>query len=793
MKISEQWLREWVSPKMTTQELADCLTMAGLEVGGIESAAPPLAKIVVGRISAIEAHPDADRLRVCMVDVGQAAPLQIVCGASNARQGMHAPVALVGAVLPNGTKIGKTKVRGVASAGMLCAAVELGLEDHSPGLMDLGTHAKSGMAIRAFLKLDDNIIDIDLTPNRGDCLSIAGVARELSALTQVRVKPPKMPAIPASTRLTHKVVVKAKQACPRYVGRVISGVDAQAVTPLWMQERLRRCGQRCIHPVVDVLNYVMLEIGQPMHAFDLAKLKGDIVVRHAKQSECLTLLDGSETKLNTGALLIADDNGPLALAGIMGGLDSAVDDQSSDIFLESAHFAPQAIAGRARKMGMQTESSYRFERGVDASLQALAIERATKLLLEIVGGSAGPITDIRDKPSLPKRSAIKLDHNRVHRVLGIELSAKAIEQLLTRLGMGVVKSANGWRVTPPSHRFDISRACDLIEEIARVHGYNEIPSALPRAHMEVQPQSETKMEASRIVDLLVDRDYQEVITYSFVDSELESLLAPQAELLTLANPISHDMAVMRSTLWTGLLQALSYNLNRQHRRVRLFEAGRVFSRDNGTYLERQMLAGLISGSRRPSQWSVEDIKADFYDIKGDVEALIGLSGAGSQYSFRPEHHPALHPGQSASILDPSGANIGKMGCLHPKLAEKLDIPPGVCLFELDFEALKRRQVSSIRPPSRFPAIRRDLVVTVAHSLPVQTVLDAVTQAAGGGLTKLELFDVYRGKGVDSKRKSLGFGLTLQDSSRTLRDEDVDAVMDAVLAALQKKFGAQLRE
>lgn len=778
---------------MTTQELADCLTMAGLEVGGIEPAAPSLDKVVVGRIGAIEPHPDADRLRVCEVDVGQAAPLQIVCGASNARLHMLAPVAMVGAMLPNGARIGKTKLRGVTSVGMLCAATELGLEEHSSGLMDLGAHAKPGMSIRTCLKLDDNIIDVDLTPNRGDCLSIAGVARELSALTQVRVKPPKMPVVIASIRLKQKIVVKAKQACPRYVGRVIQGVDSQAVTPLWMQERLRRGGQRCIHPVVDVLNYVMLEIGQPMHAFDLAKIKGGIVVRHAKAAEHLTLLDGSETKLNTGALLIADDNGPLALAGIMGGSDSAVNEHSKDIFLESAHFAPQAIAGRAREMGLQTESSYRFERGVDAALQALAIERATQLLLEIVGGNAGPVSDIRDRPSLPKRSVIKLNHNHVQRVLGIELSAKTIKQLLTRLGMGVVKSANGWRVTSPSHRFDISRPCDLIEEIARVHGYSEIPSALPRTAMEIQPQSETKMESSRIINLLVDRDYQEVITYSFVDRELESLIEPQAEQLALANPISHDMAVMRSTLWTGLLQALSYNLNRQHRRVRLFEAGRVFSRHNGKYLEGQMIAGLISGSRRVEQWSVEDIKADFYDIKGDVEALIGLSGAGSQYSFSAAPHPALHPGQSVSILDPLGANIGKLGCLHPNLAEKLDLPLGVCLFELDFEALQWRHIPSARPLSRFPVIRRDLSVTVEQGLAVQPLLDAATQAAGAVLTKLELFDLYQGKGIDSKRKSLTFGLTLQDSSRTLRDEDVDAVMDTVLAALQTKFGAQLRE
>jgi len=778
---------------MTTQELADCLTMAGLEVGGIEPAAPPLDKVVVGRISAIEPHPDADRLRVCEVDVGQAAPLQIVCGASNAREGMYAPVAMVGAVLPNGTQIGKSKLRGVASAGMLCAAAELGLEEDSSGLMDLGTQAKPGMPIENFLKLNDQVIEIDLTPNRGDCLSIAGVARELSALTKVRVKPPKMPVISASIRLKRKVVVKAKQACPRYVGRVIQGVDSQAATPLWMQERLRRGGQRCIHPVVDVLNYVMLEVGQPMHAFDLAKLKGDIVVRYAKQSEHLKLLDGSETKLNTDTLVIADDKSPLALAGIMGGLDSAVDKQTRDIFLESAHFAPQAIAGRAREMGMQTESSYRFERGVDAALQVLAIERATKLILDIAGGSAGPVSDIRDKASLPKRSVIKLDHDRVHRILGIELSAKTIEQIMTRLGMGVVKSIKGWRITPPSHRFDISRTCDLIEEIARVQGYSEIPTALPYAHMEMQPQSEAKIEASRMIDLLVDRDYQEVISYSFVDRELESLLEPQGDLVALANPISHDMAVMRSTLWTGLLQALSYNLNRQHRRVRLFEAGQVFSRNNGQYIERRMLAGLICGSRQPEQWSVEDFKTDFYDIKGDVEALLGLSGTGSRYTFSPESFPALHPGQSVSIFDSLGVDIGKMGCLHPELTEKLDIPSGVCLFELDFEALRRRHIPTIRPLARFPAIRRDLAVTVAQALPVQTVLDTVSQAAGETLTKLELFDVYRGKGVDSKRKSLGFGLTLQDSSRTLRDEDVDAVMETVLAALQTRCGAQLRE
>jgi phenylalanyl-tRNA synthetase beta chain len=791
MKISENWLREWVSPKLDTQELADRLTAAGLEVGTAEPVAPPLANVVVGEIVAIAPHPQADRLRVCEVNVGERMPRTIVCGAANAAVGVKVPAALPGAVLPGGATIKEAKLRGVASAGMLCSASELGLEEESSGLLPLPANAVAGTPVDELLDLNDKILEVDLTPNRGDCLSIGGLARELSALTGVRVRPPKMPDVPAACERTFGVTVKANDACPRYVGRVIEGIDPQAETPLWMRERLRRCGQRSIGPVVDVTNYVMLELGQPMHAFDLATLSGGIVVRVADGDERLVLLDGKEVAPAPGTLLIADRKKPVALAGVMGGLETAVGPQTRNIFLESAYFAPEAIAGRARELGLQTESSFRFERGVDPALQRLAVERATALLIDIVGGRPGPVREVATAARLPARRPIRLRHARVEALIGTAIPAAKVERILSRLGMRLSPTSGGWQVTAPSHRFDISREADVIEEVARVHGYDAIPARLPVGVMSGDPVPESRVPEVRFRDALVYRDYQEAITYSFVDPELQRQLDPAVAAVELANPISADMAVMRTSLWPGLLQALTYNLNRQQRRVRLFEIGRVFRPVGGDVSQEIMIGGVACGQALPEQWGAQERAVDFYDVKADVEALLALSGEPGEYSFEPLDEPALHSGQAA-VIRRHGLPAGRIGALHPALQANLGIDQAVFLFELGYESLEMSAIPAFEPVSRFPAIRRDLSVVLDEQIPARNVLATVARAAGGSLRKLELFDVYRGKGIDSKRKSLSFGLTLQDFSRTLRDEEIDEIVARVVGDLKSEFGADLR-
>jgi phenylalanyl-tRNA synthetase beta chain len=791
MKISENWLREWVSPKLDTQELADRLTAAGLEVGTAEPVAPPLAGVVVGEIVGIGPHPQADRLRVCEVNVGDRTPRTIVCGAANAAVGMKVPAALPGAVLTGGVTIKETKLRGVASAGMLCSAAELGLEEESSGLLALPGDAVAGTPVDALLDLNDKTLEVDLTPNRGDCLSVGGMARELSALTGIRVRMPSMRDVPAAGSRTFGVTVRAKQACPNYVGRVIEGIDPQAQTPLWMRERLRRCGQRSIGPVVDVTNYVMLELGQPMHAFDLARLSGGIVVREANGDERLVLLDGREVAPTPGALLIADKKKPLALAGVMGGLESAVGDQTRDIFLESAYFNPEAIAGRARELSLQTESSHRFERGVDPALQRLAMERATALLLDIVGGRPGPVTEVTAAAKLPARRPIRLRHDRVQRLMGVKVPAKEIERILVRLGMRLAPAPEGWQVVAPSHRFDIAREADLIEEVARVHGYDAIPAKLPAGTMAGEAVPESRVPQVRFRDALVYRDYQEAVTYSFVDPELQSVLEPDSAAVELTNPISAEMGVMRTSLWPGLLQALTHNLNRQQRRVRLFEIGRVFRPIGGDVSQEIMVGGVACGPALPEQWGAEERPIDFFDVKADVEALLALSGESGEFSFEPIQDPALHPGQAAAVRR-HGLPAGRIGVLHPGLQARLGIDHPVFLFELGYESLEMSAIPTFQPVSRFPAIRRDISVVLDMEITAREVLAAAGRAAGDSLRKLELFDVYRGKGIDSKRKSLSFGLTLQDFSRTLIDEEIDEIVARVVGALKSEFGADLR-
>lgn len=792
MKFSEQWLRQWVNPPCDTAELAHLLTMAGLEVEAIEPVAGEFANVVVGQVQSIEPHPNADKLRVCQVSVGQQESLQIVCGAPNVTEGMKVPVALVGARLPGGLKIKKTKLRGVASSGMLCSASELGLAESSEGLMALPVDALVGEDLRGFLQLDDDSIELGLTPNRGDCLCIAGIAREVGVLTRCEVQVPIVDQVAIDSERSLPITIKAAADCPRYVGRVIEGIDLAVDTPLWMQEALRRSGLRSLGPAVDVTNYVLLELGQPMHAFDLGKLQGGIQVRHAQEGESLTLLDGQTIDLTAGSLLIADEDGPLALAGIMGGAESAVSGETQDIFLESAYFNPLAIAGRARSYGLHTDASHRYERGVDPQLQRHAMERATDLLMGIAGGKAGPVIEICSEENLPQRADIVLRRARIPRVLGTEIADEVIEDILGRLGMSVVAADDSWSVTPPGFRFDVSIEEDLIEELARIHGYANLPSTHPSATAQMLPQQEGRVSLSRVQSVLIDRGYQEAITYSFVAPELQRQLDPEAEEIRLSNPISEEMSVMRTSLWPGLVEILRYNLNRQQSRVRLFESGLKFMRQANELKQEKYIAGIISGNFQPEQWATPGRRVDFFDVKGDVEALLATTGDVDNFSFESAGHPALHPGQCARIVH-NGAFVGWLGALHPQVEKSLGLSQVAYVFELAMSCFEKTEIPHFDPISRFPAIRRDFAVVIDRQHSAAELKKVVRESAGPLLKDFDLFDVYEGEGVDSGRKSIAFGLTFQDQSRTLDESDIEDVLVPILDALSSKLGATLRE
>ncbi len=791
MKFSEHWLRRWVDPRTDTTGLTEALTMAGLEVDGIEPAAPPFTGVVVGRVIEVAPHPNADRLRLTRVDVGETEPLQIVCGAANVAEGLKVPTALVGAVLPGGLKIKRAKLRGVESLGMLCSAKELGLAEEAHGLMILDDDAPVGEDLRRYLDLDDTVIEIDLTPNRGDCLSIRGLAREVGVIFRAPVEEPSISPVQAVDEQRLPVEVLAPEACPRYLSRVITDIDPAARTPLWMVERLRRGGIRAIHPVVDVTNYVLLELGQPMHAFDRARLHGAIQVRHGREGERLTLLDGREITLTPDLLVIADDEGPLALAGIMGGAHSGMSDTTRDIVLESAFFSPTAIRGRGRRFALQTDSSYRFERGVDPELQGLAMERATTLLLEIVGGRPGPIVEVCHEDHLPRRPSIPLRPPRLTTLLGLEVDAETVEDILHRLGCHVEPHDDGWRVTPPSHRFDLAIEADLVEEIGRIYGYHRLPERLPRAELVMHPRPEARLSLRRIQDTLMDLGYQEAISYSFVDEAEAALLAPDAELLRLANPISSEMTVMRPSLWPGLLRALRHNLNRQQERGRLFETGLCFRRQEGQIVQTPWVGGVIHGPALPEQWGSPRRQADFFDLKGDVETLLGLTHRAGNFIFEPSEHPALHPGQAAEVID-AGRSVGRLGVIHPRIAARLDVPPGTLLFELELAALQHGRLPQYRPISRYPAIRRDLALLVEENIPAAEIVAVIRSAAAEILQEIRVFDVYQGQGLPENHKSVAVGMILQHAERTLEDRDIEAVMTRIIEALAQRLGATPR-
>lgn len=682
MKVSERWLREWVDPPVDTAGIVSQLTMAGLEVDSIQPAAPAFSLVVVGRVEHVERHPDADKLTVCRVDVGVAEKLSIVCGAPNVRAGMIAPVALVGGELPGGLKIKRAKLRGVESAGMLCSERELGLGDSHAGLWDLPVDAPVGRDLRKWLGLDDAVIDVDLTPNRGDCFSVLGIARELALINGLPLGGPQIAPVPAASDAGFPVEVRAPEACPRFVGRVIRGIRADAVSPLWIAEKLRRAGLRPIHPVVDVTNIVMLELGQPMHGFDLATLREGIIVRHAAPGEQITLLDGREVSLEPDVLVIADHGGPRAVAGIMGGEDSGVSADTRDVFFEVAFFAPLAIAGRARRLGLHTDASLRFERGVDPAHQRRAIERATALLVEIAGGAPGPVIERVTEAHLPARDPVPLRRARLAAVLGHAVPDAEIERILAGLGMTLAHTTDGWQATPPSHRFDISLEVDLIEEVARIHGYDHFAEVRGPGAAGLGGASERRVPGSRIADVLAARGYQEVVTYSFVDPALQSLLFPGVPSLPLSNPISSELGTMRVSLWPGLVHALKRNLSRRQARVRIFEHGLRFIFEGNELKQLSTIGGLLAGERFPEQWGAPSAKLDFHDAKGDLEALLGLTSA--EFRFEPGEHRALHPGQAARILR-DGREAGWIGALHPRLVRELDLDRVPLLWELDEE------------------------------------------------------------------------------------------------------------
>ena len=792
MKFSEQWLREWVNPPVSTEELVEQLTMAGLEVDSVEPAAAGLESLLVGEVLSIEKHPDADKLKVCQVSVGQGSPLQIVCGAPNVIAGGKYPLAPVGASLPGDIKIRKSKLRGVESYGMLCSANELGLSEDHEGLMTLPADAKTGQPLQALLGLDDTLIEIDLTPNRGDCLGIEGIAREVGTLLRCPVSPVEITPVAATIDDSFDVEVQTPEACPQYLGRVIRGVNVNAQTPLWMQERLRRSGLRSLDAIVDVTNYVLLELGQPMHAFDLAQLSGGIRVRYASEGEQLTLLDERVISLDKQTLVIADHEKPLAIAGVMGGIHSGVQNDTTDVFLECAFFPPKMIAGRARAYGMHTESAYRFERGVDPALQQRAMERATALLIEIAGGAAGPVTTVTAAEYLPASVPVTLRQERIRKVLGVSPDKDEVTDILTRLGMTVTEQGADWQVQSPTYRFDIELEADLIEEVGRVYGYNRLPSVSLQGSLEVHPLTESNNTVDDLCNVLVCRGYQEAVTYSFIDPQLQARMNPDLKPVPLANPISTGMAEMRTSLWPGLLSVVQYNLHRQKSRLRFFEHGlRFYSQDDELHQD-MVLAGVITGSRLPEHWDGRGEPVDFYDMKGDVDALLALTGHAMDFTFVAAEHPALHPGQSARIL--SGQDtIGWAGRIHPLLAGQLDLNPDTFVFELEFAALESGRLAHFKPISRFPSIRRDLAVVVDNDLGVAELQAVVEQAAGELLQALLIFDVYHGKGIETGRKSIAFGLILQDYSRTLTEQDIEAVVAQVTDQLGKKFGATLRD
>jgi phenylalanyl-tRNA synthetase beta chain len=784
MKFSENWLRTFVNPALSSAELSHLLTMAGLEVEGMEAVAPAFNNVVVAQVLEVVKHPNADRLNVCQVNVGEAQPITIVCGASNIAVGVKVPCARIGAVLPGDFNIKQAKVRSVDSFGMLCSAKELGLAETSDGLWLLPDDATVGMTIRAYLDLDDQLFMLKLTPNRSDCASLFGIAREVSALTGTPCLPLdiKVASVVSDEKLSVKVDDAA--ACPVYYGRLIRGINAAVTTPDWMQRRLKRSGLRSINAVVDITNYVMLEMGQPMHAFDAQKLSGGITVRRAQKGESLTLLNDQVAQLDSEVLVIADDARVLAIAGIMGGTDSGVETNSTDVFLESAFFHPDAIVGKARRFGLATDSSFRFERGVDFAATQQAMERATQLLVEICGGQIGAINAVCN--TLPTRPAISLRRSRVERILGIALSNEQIAELLTHLQFTFTANGDDYRVTPPSFRFDMSIEADLVEELARLYGYDNIPALAPKTALTMLPCSESQRPLNHVQQVLVSRDYQEIVSLAFLAEQTERDLCGNENPLVLQNPIANNLAVMRSSLIGGLVDALRFNLNRKQTRVRLFEVGACFAKPSDNYVQTSRLSGLAYGTQQTEQWGVTARAVDFYDVKADVEALCSTLAL----HFVASAHPALHPGRSAQIFVGERA-IGWLGELHPHWQQQYDLPLAPVWFELDLAVLLSSRVPRLNEIAKFLPVRRDLAVVVDEAVNADALLDAMRVANAPLVHEIALFDVYRGKGLEIGKKSLAFRVLVQDTQKNLTDAEIETSIATLVSALQQ-HGAQLR-
>jgi phenylalanyl-tRNA synthetase beta chain len=787
VRIPISWLRDFVDIPWGVKELGSRLTMSGFELEALDIAAPAFSGVVVAEIVEAGKHPQAEKLQVCKVRAAGTELLQIVCGAANARAGLKTVLATVGAKLPEDKAITAAKLRGVESFGMLCSAKELGLADTSEGIIELPADAPVGMDLRAYMQLDDEIVELNVTPNRGDAMSVLGIAREVAALTRSAVSMP-VPAPPMPIQDTFPVKLAAPAGCPKLVSRIVRGIDNKKVSPLWLRERLRRAGVRAISPVVDVTQYVMLELGQPMHAYDLGKLKGSLEARQARGGEKITLLDGKEIELTTDVLVIADNEGAVGMAGVMGGARTMCSADTVDVLFEAAFFTPAAIAGRGRRYGLVTDAGQRFERGVDPAHQERAIARATGLLLEIAGGKAGPTHVVEDSDRLPKRPEVALRRDRISRLLGTRIADNDVEATLEALGMRVRAVETGWLVTPPSHRFDITIEPDLIEELARIVGFDAIAEVHAPGLQKVQPLAEQAPVESQALEILATRGYHEAITYAFVDPALQGKLFPGTVTPTLSNPIASDMAAMRASLWPGLIKTALDNQRRQQDRIRLFEHGARF--EAGAEID--LLAGIAMGSRKPEQWGSDATPVDFFDVKQDLDALFARTGAPDEFGYIADSLPCLHPGRSARVTR-GGKSIGWIGELHPQLVQEFDFTYAPILFEVEYLPALSAKMPRFEEISRFPRVRRDLAVVVDEKVSLRQLHERVTFAASSLLRDIRVFDVFRGPGIETGRKSVALGLIFQDNSRTLADEDADSLLAAIRADLSATLGAGFRE
>ena len=792
MKVSVNWLKELVDIRLPVDELAHLLTMAGLEVEEIAPVAAAFDHIVVAEVKNTAPHPNASKLRICEVDAGTGFILQIVCGAPNVKPGMRVPCALVGAKLP-GLEIMQATLRGVESNGMLCSARELGLSDDHDGLLSLAVDAPVGQNIREYLELDDVYLTLKMTPNRGDCLSMIGIARDLAAMTGAALTLPVIATNPSTGDASRPISITAPGACGRYLGRIITHLDTRAATPGWMKRRLERAGFRSIAPLVDITNYLTLERGQPMHAFDNDKLQGGINVRFAYRGEEIKLLNEQNVVLQPDMLLIADDNGPLGMAGVMGGLQSMVTGATRDVFFESAHFDPAIIQGKTRTLGINSDAAYRFERGVDPDGARAAIEHATQLAIEICGTTQSAIGPVVDAPGrLTSHHAVHVRPARVNRLIGMDISIKEMIAILVRLQCAVAETRSALLVTPPSYRFDLNIEEDFIEEIARVYGYDKVPAKPPVSSVRMMSTPESHRSRHSLHHLLADLGYQEVINYSFTPETWEADFAANAAPVRLSNPIASHMSVMRSNLIGGLVASLTHNLNHGEVRLKLFEIGRCFLADEPSLAAQpEKLAGIVYGARYPEQWGEGGQKgalADFHSVKGDLEILLH----GFAARFEKMSHPALHPGRSARIHI-GGKAIGVVGELHPEWQQKYDLPSAPILFEVEVEAITRSRALSFKPFSRMQALRRDVALLVDDSVEIQAMVDAVLGQKPGNIIEFSLFDLYRGTNLQDGKKSVAFRIVMQDTERTLTDSEADSKVSDIVKVLHDDFGATLRK